>query len=70
MAAQPDRHPTLIWRKSRASGPDAGCVEVATLDSSVLVRDSHDHLGTRLAFTTAQWQIFVRLIKDGPIGPS
>jgi hypothetical protein len=34
------------------------------LDSSVLVRDSRDHLGARLAFGPAQWRQFVHRIKD------
>ena len=70
MATPPDRDSMLIWRKSRASGADSGCVEVATKTSSVLVRDSRDRFGTRLAFSPPQWQLFVRLIKDGRIAPS
>jgi hypothetical protein len=64
MAARPNREPTLVWRKSRTSGASGGCVEVALLDSSVLVRDSRDHLGAKLAFGPAQWRQFVHHIKD------
>jgi hypothetical protein len=65
MATQPNRDLTLVWRKSRASGANGGCVEVAALESSVLVRDSRDRLGTRLTFSPAQWRGFVRRVKDG-----
>jgi hypothetical protein len=67
MTTQPNRESTLVWRKSRASGANGGCVEVAALESSVLVRDSRDRLGTRLTFTPAQWRGFVRSVKDGNI---
>jgi hypothetical protein len=69
MASGPNRQSTLLWRKSRASGGDGGCVEVAATDASVLVRDSRDRLGTRLAFDPARWRAFVRRIKDGKITP-
>jgi len=65
MVTRPNRESTLVWRKSRRSGGDSACVEIAVSDSSVLVRDSHDHLGARLAFGPAQWRQFVRRIKDG-----
>jgi|HubBroStandDraft_1064217.scaffolds.fasta_scaffold59688_2 hypothetical protein len=64
MAARPNREPTLVWRKSRRSGGDGACVEVAVSDSCVLVRDSRDHLEPRLAFGPAQWRQFVHRIKD------
>jgi hypothetical protein len=64
MATPPDRNSMLFWRKSRASGADSGCVEVATQEFSVLVRDSRDRCGTRLAFSAGQWQLFVRRIKN------
>lgn len=65
MTAQPNRDSTLVWRKSRASGPNGGCVEVAKSESSVLVRDSRDPSGSRLVLTCAQWRGLVRDIKDG-----
>jgi hypothetical protein len=64
MATPPDRDSMLFWRKSRASGADGGCVEVAMRDSSVLVRDSRNRSGARLAFSAGQWQLFVRRIKN------
>lgn len=65
MATRPSQDRTPIWRKSRASGADSSCVEVATVESSVLVRDSRDHLGARLTFSSAHWRRFVRRVKNG-----
>jgi hypothetical protein len=69
MASQPNRDSTLVWRKSRASGADSGCVEVASSQSSVLVRDSRDRSGPSLAFSPAQWGRFARRIKNGTLAP-
>jgi Domain of unknown function (DUF397) len=70
MATPPDRDSILIWQKSRASADGGNCVEVARSKSSVLVRDSSARAGAILAFSPAQWQLFVRLIKNGKIAPS
>jgi hypothetical protein len=67
MATRPNRDSTIVWRKSRASGADGGCVEVATWGSSLLVRDSRDHPGATLTFSPAQWRQFVRLIKSAKV---
>lgn len=69
MARGPNRHSTLLWRKSRMSGESGGCVEVAAAEPFVLVRDSRDQLGTRLTFGPAQWRTFVRRIREGRIPP-
>jgi hypothetical protein len=62
----------VTWRKSSHSGSNGGgCVEVArTPEAVVAVRDSKDPDGPRLAFTAADWQAFIRLIKDGRPGPA
>ena len=65
MTSQTNRHSTLTWRKSSASGANNDCVEVAQSDSSVLIRDSHNRSGAVLAFTCAQWLELVRSIKTG-----
>jgi uncharacterized protein DUF397 len=67
MTTQPNREWTLVWRKSRSSSGSGECVEVATLESSVLVRDSRDHPGARLTFSPTQWRQFVRRIKSANI---
>ncbi|HUY49048.1 MAG TPA: DUF397 domain-containing protein [Streptosporangiaceae bacterium] len=50
------------WRKSSYSGGNGGdCVEVAARPDArrVLVRDSKDASGPRLAFSAATWRQFV-----------
>lgn len=45
---------------------DSGqCVQVGILDSLVLVRNSSDPDGTRLAMSRAGWQVFLAGVKDG-----
>ena len=65
MAVQPNQYQAASWRKSSASAGASDCVEVARLDSSVLVRDSGDRLGAVLRLTTAQWRRFTRQVRDG-----
>jgi hypothetical protein len=69
MATQPNRESTLVWRKSQISDAGNSCVEVAISTSSVLVRDSRDQLGARLAFGPGQWRLFVRRVKNGKMLP-
>jgi len=64
MAAQLNRYSTLNWRKSSRSGESGGCVEVATSDSFVLVRDSRNQSGPVLEVKPAQWLRLVRRIKN------
>ena len=59
-----------VWRKASHSGNSGGnCVEVsATRDASdvlYLMRDSKDPDGPKLAFTGAEWDAFLRGVKDG-----
>jgi hypothetical protein len=50
----------LTWRKSSRSGDNGGgCVEVAKLSNTVMVRDSKDPAGPVLAVTRAEWASFV-----------
>lgn len=42
MAAQPNRHDELCWRKSTASFENNNCVEVARDGATVLIRDSYN----------------------------
>jgi hypothetical protein len=57
------------WRKSSFSG-SSGCVEVAFVDSLVLVRDTEDQLGGALEFSVDIWQRFVAGVKAGEFDPS
>jgi hypothetical protein len=57
----------LRWHKSSYSGNGgANCVEVAgNRPGIVLVRDSKDREGPRLAFDGQEWSSFLRGVKDG-----
>ena len=56
--------PGTGWRKSTASGGEA-CVEVATVDGWVLVRDSKDPTGPVLRFPCDTWSAFIRDLHSG-----
>jgi Domain of unknown function (DUF397) len=52
-----------MWRKSSYSGANGGnCVEVASA-GAVLVRDSRDPEGPRLAFGRQAWETFAAMVK-------
>ena len=52
------------WRKSSYSGSDGGnCTQVATAHGAVLVRDSKDPEGARLAFNAETWRAFAVKVK-------
>lgn len=55
------------WRKSRHSGSQGQCVEVAFLDDGrVAVRDSKDAgAGPALVFTAGEWAAFSAGMADG-----
>jgi Domain of unknown function (DUF397) len=55
----------LSWRKSSYSGTNGGqCIEVAA-SGRVLVRDSKNPDGRRLAFSAQVWRQFAARIKNG-----
>lgn len=56
------------WRKSSHSSPSGNCVEAAVLANGVAVRNSRFPDGPALTFTDAEWDAFVRGIKDGEFG--
>jgi len=52
----------LCWRKSSKSAA-SNCVEVASQDESILVRDSKDPHGPVMRFGQRDWAAFVRLVR-------
>jgi hypothetical protein len=54
------------WFKSRRSGPDRDCVEVAFLDGGhVGVRDSKNPTGPALVFSPGVWDAFTAGVNGG-----
>jgi hypothetical protein len=53
-----------IWHKSARSGT-SGCVEVATLERVVGVRDSKDRQGPVLTFRFDEWEAFLAGVREG-----
>lgn len=64
MPGRQSRQSMLRWRKSKASGGSGGCVEIASADRSVLVRDSRNPAGTMLEFPAGQWTAFLRRVRN------
>lgn len=58
------------WRKSSYSGNGGQCVEVADRDNHLLVRDSKEPEGAKLAFTTASWTAFTAKVKASLADPA
>jgi hypothetical protein len=59
-----DLNGRAVWRRSSHCA-DNTCVEVASLDGHVLVRDSKDRSGPVLEFSGREWAAFVRGVRDG-----
>jgi uncharacterized protein DUF397 len=49
----------LIWQKARRSMNDGDCVEVASADGRVFVRDSKKPGGPTLEYPANAWRIFL-----------
>jgi hypothetical protein len=53
-----------LWRKSTYSDGNGGdCVELASGNGAILVRDTTDRDGGTLAFTAQAWQEFTRRLQ-------
>lgn len=53
------------WRKSSYSNAGNQCVEVARIGGDVAVRDSKNPGGGHLAFSAAEWQVFLGSVRRG-----
>jgi hypothetical protein len=52
------------WRKSSYSDANGGqCLETASANGAVLLRDTTDRNGTMLTIPAAAWQRFTRALK-------
>jgi hypothetical protein len=60
----------LAWRKSRHSGNNGGCIEVADLPGAVAIRDSKDPAGPALVVDPRAWRAFAAKVKNGRLGLS
>lgn len=55
----------LAWRKARSSIGNGACVEVASMNGMVALRDSKDPNGTVLTYTATEWHAFLDGAKKG-----
>jgi hypothetical protein len=55
-----------VWQKSRESADGGGnCVEVAIIDTAVLIRNSQDPAGPVLSFSYPEWRAFLVGARNG-----
>ncbi|MEV0391768.1 DUF397 domain-containing protein [Polymorphospora rubra] len=52
------------WRKSTRSGGGDNCVEVATENGTIGIRDSKDPTGPILTFTRTEWAAFLAGVRS------
>jgi hypothetical protein len=53
-----------IWKKSTYSNTN-GCVEVKFVDGQVAVRNSREPKGPVLVFSSKEWDVFLRGLREG-----
>ncbi|XVQ06913.1 DUF397 domain-containing protein [Spirillospora sp. CA-255316] len=54
-----------VWRTSRHSQQNGACVEVATAQGAIAVRDSRDPQGPALIIPRSAWREFNERVKRG-----
>ncbi len=60
---------SVRWRKSSYSGDNGGnCIEVASAQAAVAVRDSKDPDGAKIVFIPEEWKAFTRRTKPAGVG--
>jgi hypothetical protein len=62
--SQPDLS-GVEWRKSTRSGQGADCVEIASAENTIAVRDSKNPDGPSLGFGRTTWRHFSGHVKSG-----
>lgn len=53
------------WRESRRSVGNGACVEVASAEDGIMVRDSADPAGPMIRYTARAWLAFLTATKTG-----
>jgi hypothetical protein len=53
----------MDWRKSSFSGQNGSCVETASGDGVVMVRDTTDRSRGTLSFTADAWKAFLGTLR-------
>jgi hypothetical protein len=56
---------SAVWRKSRKSQDNGGCIEVADLGDHVALRDSNNPDGPVLVVTAFEWACFLDGVARG-----
>jgi Domain of unknown function (DUF397) len=52
------------WRTANYSGANGGeCIEVASTDEAVMVRDTKNRAGATLSVPASAWQAFIAALK-------
>jgi Domain of unknown function (DUF397) len=55
-----------VWRTSSHTADSGNCIEVGRNHrESIIVRDSKDRDGLRLAFNSVEWKEFIRRVANG-----
>jgi hypothetical protein len=56
------------WRKALRSIGNGNCVEVASRNTRIVVRDSKDLNGPMLTYDTESWRVFTAQARQGRFG--